>query len=233
MKPEILPKSIRSFVIRAGRMTEAQARAFEECWSRYGLSLSDGKIRLDEVFAEDKPLVIEIGFGMGDSLLAMAEANPQENYIGIEVHAPGVGRLMNGAKEKDLSNLRVYLADATDVLSHCIDDNSVDRIQVFFPDPWHKKKHNKRRLIRKEFVEAVCAKLKIKGILHLATDWQEYAEQMFEILDACSMLGNTATAAPYSERPSYRPLTKFEARGERLGHGVWDLIFAKIDPDSQ
>tara|TARA_B100000809_G_scaffold3246_1_gene3557 strand:- start:206 stop:901 length:696 start_codon:yes stop_codon:yes gene_type:complete len=229
MRPEYREKSIRSYVVRAGRMTEAQRKAFEVSWPVYGLKLADGAIDTDVVFGRTGQKVLEIGFGMGTSLIEMAVASPNTDFIGVEVHPPGVGTLMNSARIEDLSNLRVYLADANDVLEECFATQSIDRLQLYFPDPWHKKKHNKRRIVKSTFVQQVRAKLRSGGILHMATDWQHYAEQMMETLSEAEGFENCAGAGQYSERPSYRPVTKFEKRGEKLGHGVWDLVFKKID----
>ncbi|MBB3061655.1 tRNA (guanosine(46)-N7)-methyltransferase TrmB [Microbulbifer rhizosphaerae] len=227
-RTEYKKKSIRSYVIRAGRMTEGQRRAFDNYWGEYGLSLFDGPLEPRAVFGREAPLVLEIGFGMGDSLLAMAEAEPDKDFIGIEVHPPGVGRLINNAGKLGLKNLRVYMADAVDVLNDCIADGSLDRFQLYFPDPWHKKKHHKRRIVQSEFVRLICAKLKAGGLLHMATDWENYAEHMLEVLEAESLLENTAGKNRYSERPEFRPETKFERRGQRLGHGVWDLLYQRL-----
>lgn len=227
IKPEFKPKSIRSFVIRAGRITEGQKKAFEACWPHMGLSLFSGAIDPDKVFGRSAPLVLEIGFGMGDSLLEMARNEPDKNFIGIEVHPPGVGRLMNLAIQAGLSNLRVYMADAMDVLEDCIPDASIDRLQLYFPDPWHKKKHHKRRILQPQFVQKLRPKIAVGGIFHMATDWQAYAEHMLDVMSTAEGYTNTRTQGGYSPRPNYRPVTKFEKRGERLGHGVWDLLFQK------
>lgn len=227
IKPEFKPKPIRSFVIRAGRITEGQKRAFEDCWPRLGLSLFSGAINPQQVFGRAAPLVLEIGFGMGDSLLEMAINEPDKNFIGIEVHPPGVGRIMNGAIQSELSNLRVYMADAMDVLEDCIPDGSIDRLQLYFPDPWHKKKHHKRRILQADFVQKLRPKLALGGVFHMATDWQPYAEHMLEVMSAAPGFTNTQGDGGYAPRPAYRPITKFEKRGERLGHGVWDLLFKK------
>lgn len=229
IRPEYRKKSIRSYVVRAGRLTEGQRSAFERCWPTYGLQLDDGPINPEHIFGRTAPLVIEIGFGMGDSLLEMVQAEPETDFIGIEVHPPGVGRLINEAKLLTLPNLRVYLADANDVLKECIGDNTLQRLQLYFPDPWHKKKHNKRRIVQPEFVQLIRAKLAPGGVLHMATDWQHYAEQMLEVLDEAPGFENCVGPQQYSPRPDYRPLTKFEKRGERLGHGVWDLLYRKLD----
>jgi len=227
IKPEFKPKSIRSFVIRAGRITIGQKNAFDTWWPKFGLSLFKGPIDLEHVFGRKAPLVLEIGFGMGDSLLEMARNEPDKNFIGIEVHPPGVGRLINVAGQENLTNLRVYMADAMDVLEDCIPDGCIDRLQLYFPDPWHKKKHNKRRILQSAFVQQVRPKIAAGGIFHMATDWQAYAEHMLEVMKNATGFVTEFTEDGYAPRPHYRPITKFEKRGERLGHGVWDLLFKK------
>jgi tRNA (guanine-N7-)-methyltransferase len=227
IKPEFKPKSIRSFVIRAGRITLGQKAAFDQWWPHYGLSLHNGALNITETFHREAPLVLEIGFGMGDSLLEMARSESDKNFIGIEVHPPGVGRLINQAGKEELKNLRVYMADAMDVLDDCIADASVDRLQLYFPDPWHKKKHHKRRILQPAFAQKVRQKLRIGGVFHLATDWQAYAEHMLEVMSQAEGFSNRSEQGDYSPRPDYRPITKFEKRGERLGHGVWDLLFQR------
>ncbi|GAB2904013.1 tRNA (guanosine(46)-N7)-methyltransferase TrmB [Microbulbifer echini] len=226
-RTEYKKKSIRSYVIRAGRMTEGQRRAFDTYWVQYGLSLFDGPLNPLEAFGREAPLALEIGFGMGDSLLAMAQAEPDKNFIGIEVHPPGVGRLINNAGKAGVENLKIYMADAVDVLNDCIGDATLDRFQLYFPDPWHKKKHHKRRIVQAEFVRLICSKLKTGGAMHMATDWQNYAEHMLEVLQAEPLLENTSSTNDYVERPEWRPETKFERRGQRLGHGVWDLVYRR------
>jgi len=214
-------------VIRSGRMTDGQRSSYEQHWSEFGLDLDAGKLDLCSLFAKTQPLVVEIGFGMGDSLHDMCIAQPDHNFIGIEVHPPGVGRIMNRAAESGLNNLKVYLADAKDVLSDCLDDGVIDRVQVYFPDPWHKRKHHKRRLIEPEFITHLTPKLSQNGLIHMATDWQDYAEQMLNVMEAETHYENTAGKGAYAERPKWRPETKFERRGQTLGHGVWDLIYKK------
>lgn len=228
IRPEYKPKAIRSYVIRAGRITEGQRAAFDDCWPRYGLSLHDGILDLEATFGRKAPRVLEIGFGMGDSLLAMAQQESDKDFIGIEVHPPGVGRLIKGAADADLSNLRVYMADAIDVLDDCIPTASIDRFQLYFPDPWHKKKHHKRRIVQPAFVEKVRTKLVPGGVFHLATDWQNYAEHMQAVMEAAPGFSNSVAPGQYAPRPEYRPITKFEQRGARLGHGVWDLLYRRI-----
>jgi tRNA (guanine-N7-)-methyltransferase len=218
------PHRIRSFIRRQGRLTVAQSRAMEEFWPVYGLE-EDQPLHPDAVFGRSAPLVLEIGFGNGESLATMAAAHPDQDFIGIEVHTPGVGHLLLCAKRLGLKNLRVYCADAIDVLSQRIDDGSLQRIQLFFPDPWPKKRHHKRRIVNNGFLELVCRKLKPGGIFHAATDWEPYADHMAETLDAYTGLDRLDAASPFVPRPDYRPLTKFETRGQQLGHGVWDLLY--------
>ena len=220
-------RSIRSFVVRGGRMTQGQRNAFERWWPEYGLSLHNGALDSAEAFGRSAPLVLEIGFGMGDSLLAMAGAEPDKDFIGIDVHPPGAGRLVNNAGKRQLANLRCYLADANDVLEDCIADRSLARVQLYFPDPWHKKKHHKRRILQSSFAQQIRRKLALGGVFHMATDWQNYAGHMLEVMEAAEGYRNAAGAGQYSPRPEFRPITKFEKRGERLGHGVWDLIYTR------
>lgn len=222
-------RAIRSFVLRTGRMTPGQKLAYEELWPQYGLSIDQGMQDFDKVFPASQPSVLEIGYGMGDSLVEMARAAPEQNFIGIEVHRPGVGRLLRLARDHELNNLRTYAEDAVEVLKDCVPEGSLDRLQLFFPDPWHKKKHHKRRIVQLEFMELVRSRLKPGGEFHAATDWENYAEHMMEILSGAPGWENKAGAGNYSPKPDYRPHTKFEARGERLGHGVWDLVFVRSD----
>ena len=222
-------RRIRSFVVRAGRMTEGQQRALDDNWPQYGLELKDGMIDPGKVFGREAPLVLEIGFGMGDSLIEMAKHAPDKNFIGIEVHPPGVGRLLSRAAEAGLTNIRVYCDDAVEVLAHCIPDASLETLQLFFPDPWHKKRHNKRRIVQPEFAQKIRQKLVVGGCFHMATDWENYAEHMMEVMNAAEGYRNHAGAGLYSPQPEWRPVTKFQKRGERLGHGVWDLMFERIN----
>jgi tRNA (guanine-N7-)-methyltransferase len=228
IKPEFKRKAVRSYVIRAGRMTAGQKGAFDRYWEKYGLSLFDGLIDPQAVFGRAAPLVVEVGFGMGDSLLAMAMAEPDKDFIGIEVHPPGVGRLINNAGKEGGENLRVYMADAVDVLNDCIPTEGIDRFQLYFPDPWHKKKHHKRRIVQPQFVQLIVSRLRPGALLHFATDWENYAEQMAEVLQAAEGIVSEGGASPFVERPAFRPVTKFEQRGARLGHGVWDLLYRKL-----
>jgi tRNA (guanine-N7-)-methyltransferase len=222
-----LEHRIKSFVLRGGRMTDSQQKAWETQFSHYGLSLDDGGLDWCREFGVGRRRILEIGFGMGDSLAAMAEADTTAAFVGIEVHRPGVGRLLSEIDRLGLENLKVYAEDAVEVLEQVIVSESLDRIQIYFPDPWHKKRHHKRRLIQPKFVSLLSDRLRSGGKLHLATDWQPYAEHMLEVLDANAELTNDAGAGHYSGKPSWRPETKFERRGQRLGHGVWDLLYSK------
>ncbi len=219
------PRGVRSYVLRAGRMGTGQARALEDYGPRFLVPYAPAQLDLDATFGRAAPKVLEIGFGMGDSTATIAASQPETDYLGVEVHTPGVGALLKRIGEGSLANLRIIQHDAVEVLDHMIADQSLDGIHVFFPDPWPKKRHHKRRLIQPALVAKLAEKLKSGGYLHLATDWEDYASQMLEVLSGEATLANTA--AEYAPRPDYRPLTKFEKRGLRLGHGVWDLIFTR------
>jgi tRNA (guanine-N7-)-methyltransferase len=219
------PRAIRSFVLRAGRMGSGQMRALDELGPRFVIPYAAQTLDLTATFARTAPKVLEIGFGMGQATAQIAQAHPETDYLGIEVHTPGVGALLKSIGEIGLENLRIIQHDAVEVLQHMIANDSLDGIHIFFPDPWHKKKHHKRRLIQPQFVALLVSKLKPGGYLHLATDWADYAEQMLTVLRAETHLKNTCDA--YAPRPEHRPLTKFEQRGVRLGHGVWDLLFLR------
>ena len=223
---EITHRPIRSFVLRQGRMSNAQTRALDTLMPRWGIPYQETLLDLETAFGRAAPKILEIGFGMGDSTASIAVAHPQNDYLGIEVHGPGIGSLLNQIEALSLTNLRVIQHDAVEVFKHMIAPASLDGVHIFFPDPWHKKKHHKRRLIQPELVALLCEKLKPGGYLHAATDWQEYAEHILAVLSAEPKLVNTA--ADYAPKPDYRPLTKFEQRGIRLGHGVWDIVFRKI-----
>ncbi|TWH76107.1 tRNA (guanine-N(7)-)-methyltransferase [Azomonas agilis] len=224
---DLKKRPIRSFVIRAGRMTEGQQRGLEQGWPRFGLELESGPLNFEQTFGRQAPRTFEIGFGMGHSTLEMAAAAPDIDFIGVEVHKPGVGALLNGALTQGLTNLRVYSCDALDVLRQCVADASLDRVLLFFPDPWHKSRHHKRRIVQPAFAELVRQKLKPGGVLHMATDWEPYAEYMLEVMSVAPGYRNLAEDGRYVPRPEERPVTKFERRGERLGHGVWDLKFQR------
>lgn len=218
---------IRSFIRRQGRVTAGQQLALDHYWDKYCLDPNQD-YDYDRVFERRAPLIVEIGFGNGESLAEMAEANPQFNYIGIEVHRPGVGHLMLLLEQKGLNNVRIYHDDAIEILERKIADHSLAGVHLFFPDPWHKKRHHKRRIVRPSFVQLINKKLQSGAYFHAATDWENYAEHMLPILDAEPGMINASPTRNYCARPDYRPLTKFEKRGLRLGHGVWDLIFRKL-----
>ena len=220
-------RHIRSFVLRAGRMTPAQERALAELWPAYGLDLGVGTLDLAAIFGRQAPRCLEIGFGVGEVIGSLAESRPHIDYVGIEVHRPGVGRLLLRAQQGGLSNVRVICHDAVEALENAIQDESFDEILVFFPDPWHKKRHHKRRLIDPAFSLSLAAKLRPGGILRLATDWQAYAEQMLAVCNANAQLQSLSADNTYVPRPDFRPPTRFERRGARLGHGVWDLAYTK------
>ncbi len=217
---------IRSFVLRAGRMGPGQARAMKDLGPRYLLPFQPQPLDLDATFGRSAPRVLEIGFGMGDATAAVASASPGTDFIGIEVHAPGVGALLKMLGEERLNNVRIVQHDAVEVLAQMIAPASLAGIHIWFPDPWHKFKHNKRRLIQSAFVTRLAQYLAPGGYLHCATDWEPYAVQMLQVLTAEPQLVNTA--AGYAPRPAWRPLTKFENRGLKLGHGVWDLLFRRV-----
>jgi tRNA (guanine-N7-)-methyltransferase len=219
------PRTIRSYVMRAGRTTEGQARALTELGPRFLLPFAEQTLDLKSTFERQAPVVLEIGFGMGDATAKIAQALPDTDFIGCEVHEPGVGALLKHIGEMGLSNLRLIRHDAVEVLEHMIAPGSLAGIHIFFPDPWHKKRHNKRRLIQAPLVAKLVTRLAPGGYLHCATDWEPYAQQMLEVLGAEPALVNTAPG--YADKPAYRPLTKFENRGLKLGHGVWDLVFRK------
>ncbi len=221
-------RKVRSFVKREGRLTKGQERALNDHWSTMGLNHSDGLIDIENLFANNNPITLEIGFGMGKSLVEMAKAAPLRNFIGIEVHKPGVGACIALAVEEGVSNLKVYEHDAIEILADCLANNSLNTVQLFFPDPWHKKKHHKRRIVSAEFVETIRQKLKVGGVFHMATDWENYAECMLEDMQSAKGYNNVSATNDYVPRPDSRPLTKFENRGQRLGHGVWDLQFEKV-----
>ncbi|MDO5059657.1 MAG: tRNA (guanosine(46)-N7)-methyltransferase TrmB [Neisseria sp.] len=218
-------RGIRSFVLRQGHMTAAQQRAIDTMWPQFGADYQDTPADLTALFGRSNPKVLEIGFGMGTATAEIAKRLPEKDFLAIDVHGPGVGNLLKLIEEENIGNIRVMRHDAVEVVDNMLSDGSLDGIHIFFPDPWHKKRHNKRRLIQTPFVARLLPKLKSGGYIHLATDWEEYAVQMLEVLSGFAELENTA--ADYAPTPDYRPETKFEARGKRLGHGVWDLVFIK------
>lgn len=222
-------RKIRSFVRREGRLTKGQEQAMNDCWPTMGIDFEEKQLNWTEVFGNDNPVVLEIGFGMGASLVEMAKNAPEKNFIGIEVHSPGVGACLMAARDAGITNLRVMCHDAVEVFEHMLPIASLDTVQLFFPDPWHKARHHKRRIVQPAFVQMLRDKLKIGGIFHMATDWENYAEHMVEVMDVAPGYKNIAVDGPYIPRPEERPLTKFEARGHRLGHGVWDMKYARVD----
>jgi tRNA (guanine-N7-)-methyltransferase len=228
--PMLHQRHIRSFVLRAGRTTPAQERALTELWPRYGIEPGPGALDLEAAFGRNARRCLEIGFGAGEVIGSLAGNHPDDDFLGIEVHRSGVGRLLLQGEQLGMKNLRVICRDAVEVLRDHIADASFDEILVFFPDPWHKKRHHKRRLIDAGFAALAASKLSTDGILRLATDWQDYAEQMLAVCNGCPALASLSPDRSFVARPDFRPPTRFERRGERLGHGVWDLAFAKRLP---
>ncbi len=225
---ELRNRPIRSFVVRAGRMTAGQSRALEDLWPTYGVEYSATLLSLDAVFGRTAPRTLEIGFGNGEHLAALARAHPQRDYFGIEVHRPGVGHLLMLAANEGLTNIRASQHDAVEVLREQIAPRSFDEVLVLFPDPWHKKRHHKRRLIQPPFVELIASRLKPGGVFRLATDWENYAQQMLEVIGAAtSPFTNLSPTGDWMPRPEERNPTRFEKRGARLGHGTWDLAFRR------
>lgn len=219
-------RPIRSFVLREGRFTEGQQRAFDRCWPKFGVDHTEGgQLDLTALFGNDNPVYLEIGFGNGEALAESAARHPERNYLGIEVHRPGVGHLLLKVEEQDLQNVRVMRHDAMELLRHGLAEGSLSGILLFFPDPWHKKRHHKRRIVRPEFTVLAARALKAGGLLHMATDWEDYAQHMMEVMSEAAEFENSAGEGQFAPRPEERPLTKFEQRGQRLGHGVWDLLF--------
>jgi tRNA (guanine-N7-)-methyltransferase len=227
-----MKRTIRSFVIRGGRMTDAQQRALETHWPRYGIdtgTAADGStpLDLDTIFGRHAPRTLEIGFGNGDHLASLAARHPERDYLGIEVHRPGVGRLLLSCEAQGSRNVRAICRDAIEVLEHCLAPASIDEVLLLFPDPWHKKRHHKRRIVQPPFVAAVARVLASGGVFRLATDWEPYAMQMLEVLDASAEFDNLAPGGGFAPRDPERAATRFERRGERLGHGVWDLAYRR------
>jgi tRNA (guanine-N7-)-methyltransferase len=218
-------RTVRSFVTRAGRLTTGQERALEKLWPRFGVELRPGRLDLDALFGRTAPRMLEVGFGNGEHLAALARAHPHCDYLGIEVHRPGVGHLLLALETSALSNVRIVCHDAVEVLEEQIPPGALDEVLILFPDPWPKKRHHKRRLIQAPFVSLLCGRLKAGGMVRLTTDWQPYAEQMLEVLNAEPRLANVATGSPFVPRPAQRIPTRFELRGARLGHAVWDLAY--------
>jgi tRNA (guanine-N7-)-methyltransferase len=221
-------RTIKSFVQRAGRITRAQERALEELWPRFGIDYSPAPLDFDGVFGRSAPRVLEIGIGDGETLLALAADRPDADFLGVEVHRPGIGHCLLGIESQELANIRLVAHDAVEVLDRQVPDASLDELLLYFPDPWPKKRHHKRRIVQTAFVELVACKLRSGGIFRLATDWAPYAEHMLEVLRDNRSFSNASPEGDYVPRPASRPLTKFERRGERLGHEVFDLEFRRI-----
>jgi tRNA (guanine-N7-)-methyltransferase len=222
---DLSKRHIRSYVLRQGRVSTAQQRAIDTLLPRFGIPYTAQTLDLAQVFGRSAPVILEIGFGMGDSTATIAQAHPENDYLALEVHTPGVGNLLKLIDAQQLNNIRIMQHDAVEVLRDMIADNTLAGVHIFFPDPWHKARHNKRRLIQSPFIAQLVKKLKPGGYIHVATDWQDYAEQVLNVLNVEPLLENTAK--DYAPRPDYRPLTKFENRGILLGHGVWDLLFVR------
>jgi tRNA (guanine-N7-)-methyltransferase len=220
-------RKIRSFVRREGRITSAQRDALEVLWPQYGLH-ADRQLEPEKIFGRKAPLTLEIGFGNGAALALMAAADPAMDFIGIEVHRPGIGRLLLELEKQGIGNIRIYREDAVQIMQHCLPPACLDRLLLFFPDPWHKKRHHKRRIVQPEFIESAASLLRPGGILHMATDWEDYAAQMLEVTQRSGAFRNCGGSDNYSPRPDYRPVTRFELRGLKLGHGVRDLLFERI-----
>jgi tRNA (guanine-N7-)-methyltransferase len=227
MNPQTHPRGVRSFVLRAGRMTDGQQRALEILWPRFGLEYAAAPCDLDALFGRQAPRVLEIGFGNGANLIQMAAQQPEADFLGVEVHRPGVGRALLDIERLALQNVRLSNHDAVEVIAEQLPEACLDEVLVLFPDPWHKKRHHKRRLLNEAFVALVATRLKPGGVLRAATDWEPYAIAMLEVLGGCAQLENTSAEGGYVPRPDARQPTRFERRGERLGHGVWDLAFRR------
>ena len=221
-------RTIKSFIKREGRLTTGQQNALDNLWSQFGIDYSQKILDLDDVFGRSAEKVLEIGFGNGNSLFEMAQADPQRDFIGIEVHRPGVGHLLQLIEQSGIQNLRIISYDAVDVINHQIADRSLHKVQLFFPDPWHKKKHHKRRIVQDEFANMLAQKLLPGGLFHLATDWEHYAEHMIEVMNRNTNFSNLSADNSFIPKPDYRPTTKFEIRGQKLGHGVWDMLYKKL-----
>lgn len=224
--PEYM-RRIRSFVLREGRITPAQQRAFDTLWTRFGLDYRGAPRDLDASFGRAAPRVLEIGFGNGEALAWASAHDPGRDFIGVEVHGPGVGRLMNALAERDAANVRIYKHDAVEVLQQEIAPGTLAEVRIWFPDPWHKKRHHKRRLIQSDFAALLASRVAPGGLLHLATDWQGYAEHMLEVMEAAPGWRNQSGPAAYTDKPAWRIETHFERRGLKLGHGVWDLLYRR------
>jgi tRNA (guanine-N7-)-methyltransferase len=220
-------RPIRSYVLRQGRLTQGQQRAFQELWPQYGLNPTQHSLQFKAIFGREAPLTLEIGFGNGEALAQLAARHAQQDFLGIEVHSPGVGHLMIKLAEQESTNVRILHADAMELLRHHLPENSLDRVHLYFPDPWHKRRHHKRRIVQREFADLIARALKPGGVIHMATDWEDYAMQMMAVFTDHDDFRNLTGKGRFSPRPETRPLTKFEQRGQCLGHGVWDLLFER------
>lgn len=229
LKENAFRRPVRSYVLRAGRLTDGQRRALEELWPRFGLPNDRAPLDFKELFGNEGPVIMEIGFGDGKATWRMAQAYPGENFLGVEVHRPGVGRLLLMLEQEGITNVRIACEDAVELLRERVPDASLDGVRIYFPDPWPKKRHHKRRIIQPPFVEMLAGKLKPGGILHLATDWKPYAEYMLEVMQGSPEFENLSSSGTFCPRPEWRPRTKYERRGERLGHEVNDLVFRRVE----
>lgn len=229
MKPILFKREVKSFVRRQRKLTESQTHALHAAWPQFGVVMTDQKLNLDDLFHRHAETILEIGFGLGDTILSMAQQNPDKNYLGIEVHEPGVAAVMQGIIENNITNIRVIQHDAVKVIREWMPDRVLSRVHLYFPDPWPKKKHHKRRIVQPDFIDILCDKLVDGGVLHFATDWQHYAEHMMCVLSGNSRLKNVIGENQFADNATLqlRNNTKFEKRGVKLGHGVWDLLFQK------
>lgn len=227
--PRPFTERIKTFMPRSSPLNTSQQRGLDEFSARYVLTLAQGSFVPEQVFGRQAPLTLEIGFGMGKTLVEMAQAAPDRDFVGIEIHKPGIAQLCFDAGSQNVGNLRCYSEDAVQVLEQAFDDGSIDTLQLFFPDPWQKARHHKRRFVRPDLIALVRQKLRVGGRFHMATDWQPYAEWMLEHMEVAPGFRNAWHAGEYHPRPDWRPLTKFEQRGQKQGHGVWDLIYERID----
>lgn len=230
---ELRVRPVRSFVLRGGRLTEGQQRAMEELMPRYSVGDDSGYVDFSKLFGNSRPVILEIGFGNGDATWQMAKQNPAENFIGVEVHKPGVGHLLLQLEKLAIDNVRVACADGVEFLQQRVAAGRLDGLRLYFPDPWPKKRHHKRRIVQPEFVALLADRLAAGAILHMATDWQNYAEHMLEILRQNPAFENLSETGGYCRRPPWRPMTKYEKRGQRLGHGVYDLLFLRRSDNRQ
>jgi len=221
-------RSVRSYVLRAGRLTEGQRRALDELWPLFGIEADAAPIDFSNLFGNDRPVIMEIGFGNGEATWRMAREHPEENYLGVEVHRPGVGRLLLNIEAHELENIRIACEDAVGLLRERVAERSLAGVRIYFPDPWPKKRHHKRRIVQPEFISLVASRMKAGGILHLATDWHPYAEHMLEVMKLSSEFENLSVSGGYCPKPDWRPATKYEQRGRRLGHEVFDLVFRRV-----